>query len=508
MNNQRIALVILDGWGIATDPNRSAIDQAFTPFIDSLYQQYPHSTLVTFGEDVGLPEGQMGNSEVGHLNIGAGRIVYQDFARINKDIKSGDLDNQKQLVAFFEKAQKDGGKVHLIGLVSDGGVHSHINHLKALTTVAQKYKLQKVCIHAFMDGRDCDPKSGAAHLENVNNHIKDFDNTHISSVIGRYYAMDRDQRWERTKKAYDLLVNGKSDLISTNIQETILAQYEQTITDEFLPAILLDKNAKIENGDSVLFFNFRTDRPRQLTDVLCQNAYPEFDMNPLKLHFATMTKYDEAFKNVCVIYEKDNLVNTIGEVLSTHQKTQVRIAETEKYPHVTFFFSGGQEQPFPNERRILIPSPNVATYDLAPEMSAVELTDSIIQDIQTNCPDFICLNYANADMVGHTGDFEAAKAACETVDHQLERLVNIAKDEYDLFIIADHGNSDILINQDGSPHTAHTTNFVPCFFVSKDAQEISLQNGKLADLAVTILKRMGLAVPNEMTGNNLLSFKE
>jgi len=504
MNNQRVILLILDGWGIAKDPSRSAIDQANTPFIDSLYQKYPHSTLVTFGEKVGLPEGQMGNSEVGHLNIGAGRIVYQDFARINKDIESGDFETQPQLIKFFQKAQTKGGKVHFIGLVSDGGVHSHVNHLKALTTAAQKYNLEKVCIHAFMDGRDCDPKSGKGHLQNVEDHIADMTNTKISSVIGRYYAMDRDKRWERTKKAYDLLVNRHSDLVSTNILETIQSQYEQKITDEFLPAIVLDENAKIENGDSVLFFNFRTDRPRQLTDVLCQKLYPDHNMRPLDLDFATMTKYDEAFKNITVVYEKDNIANTLGEVLSKHNKTQVRIAETEKYPHVTFFFSGGREEAFPNERRIMIPSPSVATYDLAPEMSAVELTDSIILDIQTNKPDFICLNYANADMVGHTGDFTAAKIACETVDFQVERLVNISKEDYTLIIIADHGNSDIILNTDGTPHTAHTTNLVPCFLISSDSEKVRLENGKLADLAVTILEQMGVNVPSDMTGENLI----
>ncbi len=508
MNTKRCALIILDGWGHGQKYDADAIAHANTPVMNSLYKKYPNSELVTFGEMVGLPEGQMGNSEVGHLNIGAGRIVYQELARINKSIRDGELQQHPVLLEAFRYVKENGKSVHFIGLLSDGGVHSHIDHLKALCDATQQQGLKKVFVHAFMDGRDTDPKGGAGYLKELTQHI-DNQEVKIASVVGRYYAMDRDKRWERVKIAYDLLVKGEGEKSSTPI-DTVKKRYEAGETDEFLkPIVCTDENgqpvAKIQDGDVLICFNFRTDRPREISIVLTQKDMPEHDMKKLDLHYVTMTRYDETFQNIKVVFEKDNLTNTLGEVISKKGMTQVRIAETEKYPHVTFFFSGGREEPFEGERRIMIPSPKVPTYDLQPEMSAVEITDAIIADIEKHQPNFICLNYANADMVGHTGVWEAAIKAAETVDTCLGRLLDTAlKHDYEAIVIADHGNSDYLINEDGTPNTAHSMNPVPCVYVSKKPGEAVLKNGKLGDLAPTILKLMGIEPPKEMDGEVLV----
>lgn len=508
MKNKHVILVILDGWGKGTVPKADAIRAAKTPFVDSFYNEYPNSELVTFGEEVGLPEGQMGNSEVGHLNIGAGRVVYQELARINKACRDGELAENAKLKSAFQYAKENNKAVHLMGLVSDGGVHSHINHLKTLCDISQGFELEKVFIHAFMDGRDTDPKGGKNYLKDVLNHIEN-QNVDVASVIGRYYAMDRDKRWERVKLAYDLLVNGEGEKTS-DVLVTLQERYEKGETDEFLkPIVCQDENGNpkttIQSDDVVLFFNFRTDRPRQLTTVLTQQDMPDFGMSKLNLRYLTMTKYDETFKGMEVLFEKEDIKNTLGEILSKNGLTQTRIAETEKYPHVTFFFNGGREQEFKGEKRILISSPKVATYDLKPEMSAYEVTEAIIEDIEQNQPNFICLNYANADMVGHTGDFEAAMKAAETVDICLKNLIETAlKFDYEAIIIADHGNSDYMINEDGSPNTAHTTNLVPCFYVSKLAKGKKIKNGKLGDIAPTILSLMEIEPPTDMNGNNLI----
>lgn len=508
MNSKRVILIILDGWGHGPKPESSAIAQANTPFVDSLYDQYPNSELITYGELVGLPEGQMGNSEVGHLNIGAGRIVYQELARINKAIREKTLHQNKTLLAALKKAKAKGKAIHLMGLLSDGGVHSHIKHLTALSDIIQDQGLEQVYIHAFMDGRDTDPKGGYQYLQTLLDHIENQP-TQLASVIGRYYAMDRDKRWERIKLAYDLLVKGEGEA-STDVLATIKQRYEAGETDEFIKPIVCTDNsgkaiAKIKDGDFLLCFNFRTDRPREISAVLTQEDMPEYDMRKLDLHYLTMTRYDEKFKGIEVLFHKEDLQNTIGEILSKAGKTQTRIAETEKYPHVTFFFSGGREAPFPGERRILINSPKVATYDLQPEMSALEVTDAIIQDIQENQPDFICLNYANADMVGHTGIFSAAIKAAETADTCLKNLITEAlKHNYEAIIIADHGNSDYMINEDGTPNTAHTKNPVPCFYVSNNVRSQSLKDGKLADIAPTILSLLDIPIPNDMDGEILL----
>jgi len=513
MKSEKAILIILDGWGHGKDPKVSALAQAKTPYIDSLYKKYPNSELVTFGEEVGLPEGQMGNSEVGHLNIGAGRVVYQELARINKAIKEKTLQKNKKLLAALKYAKDKNKSVHLMGLVSDGGVHSHINHLKALCDITQSKGLKKVYIHAFMDGRDTSPTGGAEYLKDVLQHI-DKQSVKLASVIGRYYAMDRDKRWERVKLAYDLLVKGEGKK-TTDILKTLKANYKKKVTDEFLkPIVCVNKAqnpiAKIKKDDVVIFFNFRTDRPREITHVISQEDMPDFDMKKLPLHFVTMTRYDEKFKNVNVMFEKENLNDTLGEILARRGKTQVRIAETEKYPHVTFFFSGGREKEFKNERRLMVASPKVATYDLQPEMSALEITSSIIKDIKKNQPNFICLNYANTDMVGHTGDFTAAKKAAVVVDKCVKKLIQVAlKNDYVAIIIADHGNSDYMVNDDGTPHTAHTKNLVPCFFVANNIDEkTKLKNGKLADIAPTILSILGMRKPAAMTGINLITKKK
>ncbi|MBX2873340.1 MAG: 2,3-bisphosphoglycerate-independent phosphoglycerate mutase [Saprospiraceae bacterium] len=508
MKQNRVLLAILDGWGHGPKPEVSAIAQAQTPFIDSLYQQYPHAELITYGEEVGLPDGQMGNSEVGHLNIGAGRVVYQELARINKAIREKTLASNAALQRGLTYAKENDKALHLIGLVSDGGVHSHINHLKALSDIAVEAGLTKIYIHAFMDGRDTSPNGGKGYLTDLLGHIE-HQPTALASVIGRYYAMDRDKRWERIKLAYDLLVKGEGES-SKDVLSLIQQRYAEGETDEFLQPIRClneagEPVASIKNGDAVLCFNFRTDRPREISEVLTQNDMPDFDMQKLSLHYMTMTRYDDTYEGVDVLFTKEDLKKTLGEVLSDAGKTQVRIAETEKYPHVTFFFSGGREAAFEGERRIMIPSPKVATYDLQPEMSALELTSAIVADIETNQPDFICLNYANTDMVGHTGVFSAAVKSAEVVDSCTRDLITTALEhDYHIIVIADHGNSDFMQNEDGSPNTAHTKNPVPCIFVSKEAEGKQLKDGKLGDLAPTILHLFGIAIPAEMDGDLLI----
>ena len=496
--------MILDGWGLGTNPSVSAIDKAKTPYIDSLYNKYPNSELITYGPGVGLPEGQMGNSEVGHMNLGAGRIVYQDYARINLDILNNNFQNLKNLKTPLNEIKKNKKKLHLIGLTSDGGVHSHIKHLEAILNITKEMHLSNVYVHAFTDGRDVDPKSGIEFIKRIEKSTENS-GAKLASVIGRYYAMDRDKRWERTKKCYDLLVKGVG-LQTSNFIDSVKESYRKNITDEFIePLIKVDKNGKsnglIENGDYVIFFNFRTDRGRQLTEVLTQSDIK--DMRKLDLNFITMTNYDESFKRVKNIYDKDNLDDTLGEILSKNNKTQIRIAETEKYPHVTFFFNGGREIPYKNEKRILCQSPKVATYDLKPEMSAFEITNSIIPEIEKREVDFICLNFANPDMVGHTGIMSAAIKACETVDNCSKEIIEKAKaNDYSIMVIADHGNSDIMINDDNSPNTAHTTNPVPFIMIDNDIKKIS--NGVLGDIAPTILELMNINKPQKMTGKSLI----
>lgn len=501
----RFGLIILDGWGIGNGSKSDAIANANTPFMDSLLKNYPNATLKTSGEDVGLPEGQMGNSEVGHLNIGAGRIVYQELTRINKSIRDGEFQQNAVLNNAFQQAKSRGCKIHFIGLVSKGGVHSSQEHLYALCDMAKSYGLNNVFIHAFTDGRDCDPKSGLGFMQELENHFKDSSGI-IASIVGRYYAMDRDNRWERIKKAYDLLTKGVGTKFNSAI-EAIESSYQNGITDEFIEPSIIDSNGLIESGDVVICFNFRTDRPREITIALTQKAFPEFELQPLDLHYCSMTNYDATFKNIHVVFEKDNLFNTIGEVISNEGKTQVRIAETEKYPHVTFFFSGGRESVFEKEDRILVNSPKVATYDLQPEMSAPEVRDRIVDFMQTKQPDFICLNFANPDMVGHTGVYEAIVKAVETVDSCLKDVINTGQElGYEFLVIADHGNADYALNEDGSPNTAHSLNPVPMVLVTNN-KTVILQSGILADVAPTILNRMGISVPKEMTGNNLAETK-
>jgi len=504
----RVLLVIMDGWGIGQKPAADAIAQADTPFVDRLYTKYPHSELVTFGEQVGLPEGQMGNSEVGHLNIGAGRVVYQELARINKAVREKELHENPVLLEALHFARDQKKAVHLMGLVSDGGVHSHIKHLKALCSICETEGVANTYIHAFLDGRDTDPRGGVAYLQNLNAHIAGKP-VQLATIVGRYYAMDRDKRWERVKVAYDLMVHGTGELSQDPIA-TLGERYAQEETDEFIKPIVCTNIegkpvATIQPGDVLICFNFRTDRPREISEVLTQRDIPDYGMKALPLRYVTMTRYDDTYKGVEVLFTKDDLSNTLGEVLSKVGKTQLRIAETEKYPHVTFFFSGGREDPFSGERRIMIPSPKVATYDLQPEMSAFELMAAAVQDIQENRPEFICLNFANTDMVGHTGVFKAAMRAAEVVDGCVEKLVTTALEyDYDCIIIADHGNSDYMINEDGSPNTAHTKNPVPCFYVSNHVNGATLKNGKLADIAPTILHLLGIAAPKEMDGEVLV----
>ena len=500
-------LIIMDGWGLGKIKESDAIQNATVPFVSSLYNKYPNSTLVTCGEDVGLPEGQMGNSEVGHLNLGAGRIVYQELQRINVAIKTGEFEQNPAILNAIRYAKENNKPLHLMGLVSDGGVHSHTNHLKALVSLCKKQGLSNVLIHAFTDGRDTDPKSGWGFLNDLQNHLNNTTGT-IASITGRYYAMDRDKRWERVKLAYDALVNAIG-IKTTDVLAAVKQSYADGITDEFIKPIintsLQNQTSNIKNGDAVICFNFRTDRCREITEVLTQTNMPEFGMAHLDLNYTTMTQYDQRFKNVQIVFENDDLKNTLGEILQNHGRSQIRIAETEKYPHVSFFFSGGREQPFDAERRIMIPSPKVATYDLQPEMNAYEVTDAIVKEIETNPADFICLNFANADMVGHTGVWEAVIKAVETVDACVEKVVTAAlHQDYAIFLTADHGNADFEINADGTPNTAHSLNPVPLFLIDNKWKG-NLSSGKLGDIAPTILTIMGLPIPTEMTGNILIN---
>ncbi|MEO6610981.1 MAG: 2,3-bisphosphoglycerate-independent phosphoglycerate mutase [Chitinophagaceae bacterium] len=508
MAQKKIILVIMDGWGLGKVASADAIQHANVPFTKSLYQQYPNTTLVTCGEAVGLPDGQMGNSEVGHLNLGAGRVVYQELQRINVAVRDGSFAKNEVLLRAIRYAKDNKKPLHLIGLVSDGGVHSHIRHLEAIIDLCQKEKLENVFIHAFTDGRDCDPKSGLGFIRDLQLHLNQAVGK-IATVSGRYFSMDRDKRWERVKLAYDALVNGRGEK-ATDAIAAVENSYRNNITDEFIkPVVILDEGqqplATIQDGDVAICFNFRTDRCREITQVLTQTDLPEFGMKKLALDYTTMTGYDHTFKNVHIIFDNDNLVNTLGEILQQQGLKQLRIAETEKYPHVTFFFSGGREIPFEGEKRIMIPSPKVATYDLQPEMSAYELTDALIPEIKNKTADFICLNYANTDMVGHTGVWTAAIKAAETVDKCVEKVVTTGLENgYTIFLTADHGNSDFMINEDGSPNTAHTLNPVP-FFIIDQTWRGKLVNGKLGDIAPTILTLMGLPIPKEMTGNILIT---
>ena len=504
--NKKVILLILDGWGITQDPKVSAIFNAKTPYINSLYDSYPSSELRTDGEHVGLPEGQMGNSEVGHMNLGAGRIVYQNLAKINIAVREGKLSKEEELLNAFKYARDHQKNVHLLGLVSNGGIHSHIDHVKGILSAANDHEVKNVFLHAFTDGRDCDPKSGAYFIDDIQKHMKSTTGE-LASVTGRYYAMDRDNRWERVKLAYDALVNGIGEH-STNATESIQKSYDNKITDEFIePIIMVDENdkakASIKKDDVVIFFNFRTDRGRQLTEVLSQNNNEEFNMHKIPLYFVTLTNYDKTFKDIKVVYNSENIENTLGEVLETAEKKQIRIAETEKYPHVTFFFSGGREKEFIGEKRLLCPSPKVATYDLKPEMSAYEIRDAIVPELEKGEVDFVCLNFANGDMVGHTGVFEAAVKACETVDKCAKEVITTGlQNGYTTLLIADHGNCETMMNPDGSPHTAHTTNPVPMILIDKEIQ--SIHNGVLGDIAPTILELMGVEQPKEMTRKSLL----
>jgi len=498
--------MILDGWGNSPDPKVSAIDHANTPFIDSLYKKYPYATLRTDGLHVGLPEGQMGNSEVGHMNLGAGRIVYQDLVKVNLAVENKTLNSEKVLVDAFEYAKSNNKDVHFLGLISDGGVHSHINHIKGLIDAANDFGLKNTYIHGFTDGRDVDPKSGAGFIKQLESHIENT-NTEIATISGRYYAMDRDKRWERVKLVYDALVHSAGEK-SSNIVESIEANYANDVTDEFIkPIIAVDDNnepkAKIKNGDVIIFFNFRTDRGRELTEVLSQIDFPEYDMQKLDLHYVTLTNYNDTYKNVNVIFNKDNLTETLGEVLEKNNKKQIRIAETEKYPHVTFFFSGGREAEFEGEKRLLRNSPKVATYDLKPEMSAFELRDALVPELEKGDVDFVCLNFANGDMVGHTGVMEAAIKACEAVDECVKDVVGSALDNgYTTLLIADHGNCETMINPDGTPNTAHTTNPVPVILIDNELKDI--KDGVLGDMAPTILKLMNIPQPAAMTRHALV----
>lgn len=530
--DKRLILIIMDGWGCGDGSHSDAIAHAHIPFVNELYKKYPHSKLLTDGEHVGLPDGQMGNSEVGHLNIGAGRIVYQDLVKINIAVREKTINKNPVLLDALQYAaspihrfspspiqyetekSRDIGRetekaIHLMGLVSDGGIHSHIEHLKALCDIVKEQHCKNVFIHAFTDGRDTDPRSGMHFIKELKNHLASNNDVKIASIVGRYYVMDRDKRWERIKQAYNLLVHGVGEK-TNDLLQTMQKSYDEGITDEFIkPIVKVDEKgeplATIKEDDVVICFNFRTDRCREITQVLTQADILEHDMHTLPLHYVTMTNYDDSFKGVNVMFHKDSLTMTLGEVLAKSGKKQIRIAETEKYPHVTYFFSGGREEIFEHEKRIMIPSPKVATYDLKPEMSAEEVTNAIIKSLTKGeeMPDFVCLNFANADMVGHTGVYDAIVKAVETVDNCVKRVVETGiENGYSFIIIADHGNADFVINADGSPNTAHTTNPVPCILVEKDYKKI--KNGKLSDIAPTILKIMNMDCPKEMTGEVLV----
>lgn len=501
MSKRKAALIILDGWGIGDGSQSDAIRHADTPFYRQLIAQQPWSTLRTSGEDVGLPEGQMGNSEVGHLNIGAGRVVYQELAKINIACREKTIDREPAILAMMDYVKKNNKALHLLGLVSDGGVHSSQEHLHHILDICKEHSVNNVFIHAFTDGRDTDPKSGLNFIAKLDEYTK-RSTGRIATIAGRYYAMDRDKRWERVKIAYDGMVNGIG-ATAASPEDAIRNSYAQNVTDEFILPVVLDKNGLIREGDAVFCFNFRTDRCREITTVLTQQDMPEHGMKTIPLHYTTMTIYDHTYKNVNVVYSKEDLSKTLGEVLADAGRTQIRIAETEKYPHVTFFFSGGREKEFPGEKRIMVPSPKVATYDLQPEMSAVEVTDKIVPEIEQESADFICLNFANPDMVGHTGVYSAVVKALETVDACLRRVVEAGKKHgYSFIIIADHGNADYMINPDGTPNTAHTTNPVPCILI--DDRYTKIQNGRLADIAPTLLKLMELERPSEMSGTPLV----
>jgi 2,3-bisphosphoglycerate-independent phosphoglycerate mutase len=495
----------MDGWGLGQIKSSDAIQNARVPFVTSLYSKYPNSTLITCGEDVGLPHGQMGNSEVGHLNLGAGRIVYQDLERINVAIRNKTFEQNGVLRSSVEYAKSNNKTLHLIGLVSDGGVHSHINHVKAIADYCASQNFTNLLVHAFTDGRDTDPKSGIGFIKELQDHLNSSTGK-IATITGRYYAMDRDKRWERVKTAYDALVNAEGEK-TDDVLKAIASSYEKNVTDEFILPII-NTNAgdtKIKDGDAVIAFNFRTDRCREITEVLTQADMPLFNMHKLQLHYTTMTNYDHTYENVSVMFDKDNLDETLGEVIAKNGRTQLRIAETEKYPHVSFFFSGGRENTFEGEKRIMIPSPKVATYDLQPEMSAYDVTAAVINDMEVNTPDFICLNFANADMVGHTGVWNAVIKAVETVDECVKKVVEKALEkDYAIFLLADHGNADYEINEDGTPNTAHTLNLVP-FFVIDNNWKGTVKPGKLGDVAPSILKMMGIEIPAAMTGNILIA---
>ncbi len=504
--NKKVILMILDGWGKSPDPKVSAIDNANVPFINSLYDNYPSAQLRTDGLNVGLPEGQMGNSEVGHMNLGAGRIVYQDLAKINLAVANNTLAKEPVLIDAFTYAKENNKKVHFLGLVSDGGVHSHTSHLRGLITASQEYGLENVFVHAFTDGRDVDPKSGKQYIQDLEDFMAPT-TAKLASVVGRYYAMDRDKRWERVKLAYDLVVNGTGKPTQDAVA-SIEESYAKDVTDEFIdPLVVVDATnqplATIQAEDVVIFFNFRTDRGRELTEALSQKDFHEQNMHKLPLYYVTLTNYDETYENVKVVYNKDNITETLGEVLEKANKKQIRIAETEKYPHVTFFFSGGRETPFEGETRILRNSPKVATYDLKPEMSAYELKDALVPELNKGEVDFVCLNFANGDMVGHTGVMSAAIQACEAVDACVKEVIEAAlANDYTTIVIADHGNCETMINPDGSPNTAHTTNPVPIILVDKELKKIN--DGVLGDIAPTILELMGIEKPAVMTSHSLL----
>ena len=504
--SEKVILLIMDGWGIGEPSNESAVFKAKTPFYDNSLIQYPNSKLSASGEDVGLPAGQMGNSEVGHMNIGAGRVVDQDLIRLNKSLANDGIKNKKDFLSAVEHAINNSSTFHLIGLFSDGGVHSHSDHLYLILDYLKKTPLSKIRLHLFTDGRDCSPNESYDQIAKLISYI-DGSNISIASVSGRYYSMDRDNRWERIKLSYDAMVNGIG-INSRDVLSSIKQSYSEGITDEFIKPIVCTKDdneptSKIKNDDVVFCFNYRSDRMRQISKVLTQEDNVTFDMKKLNLKYLTLTQYDQSFSNVSVLYSKENIKNTLGEVLSNNSKKQLRIAETEKYPHVTFFFSGGREKEFDLEKRILCPSPKVATYDLKPEMSAHDVSKKFISEVNERSFDFACLNFANPDMVGHTGDFNAAVKACEIVDIEVSKIVEAARNNgYTILLTADHGNAELMRNEDGSPHTYHTTNLVP--FIVFSENNYSPKDGKLGDIAPTVLKIMGIDIPNEMSGNVLI----
>lgn len=507
--SKKVILAILDGWGLTQNPESCAITQGNTPFMDSCYHLYPHTTLQASGLEVGLPAGQIGNSEVGHMNLGAGRVVYQNLTRMNLAVENGTLGKEKVIQDAFTYAKENNKNVHLVGLLSDGGVHSHISHLKALLEEAKEMELKNVFVHAFTDGRDCDPKRGKFFVDDILQYINKTTGK-LATVTGRFFSMDRDKRWDRIKIGYDNLVNA-TGIKTQNPVEIIEQSYAKGVFDEFIePMVVTDKDnqpiATIKEGDVVIYFNFRTDRGRELTEVLSQRDFPDFGMKKMDLYFVTMTNYDKSFNNIKVVFDEENIDETLGEVLEKAGKTQIRIAETEKYPHVTFFFSGGREAEFRGEKRILCASPrDVLTYDLKPEMSAYDIRNAIVPELQKQTADFVCLNFANPDMVGHTGVFEATIKACEVVDECIKDVAMAGYENgYTVFILADHGNSDYMVNADGSPNTNHTTNLVP-FIVMDKEKEWKLQPGKLGDIAPSILNVMGIKIPEKMTGNIIVS---